>query len=173
MDAPQVTYLPTPDGWVNPLRPDEMEAQERKDYREAVDVFGGLLHGRKWSLEPQPMLSTYDGYLSVSGKNFLVEWKDREQSRHYGTYPLLQSKYNRLMDAEKRTGADGVLYLVLNGGLYTLYRLDRVNLDECIVRPWNIKKYELSDDEHREPQLTIFLPFTLASCEGNYNVVAN
>lgn len=163
-----LSYMPMPPGWVNPLRVSDMERQESKDYRESLEVFDELLSGRMWELTPAPMLCVFDGVLTVGGKKFLVEWKDRRQSEKFDNYPILLSKYDNLMRAQRRERADGVLYLMLNSGKYTLYRLDKVNINACPIRDWYIKKYELSDDTHREPQTAIFLPKSLAVCTGNY-----
>lgn len=147
-----------------------MVAQEKKDFTLGLEAFSRILKGREWNLSPTEIREHYDATLSVSGREFVVELKDRSQSLDYGTYPILKEKYDYLMELDDGS-VDGILYMVFNDvdNSFNLYNLSKINLSDCIVRPWRIRKYQMSEDDHIEEQMTIFLPFKLIACRGYFS----
>lgn len=147
----------------NPVNQQKMIEVENRDFQLAKAVLEQAFKYTTIDFQQSPPLSVYDATLEVDGKKYIVEIKSRDQSVKYGTFPILESKYNNLIAAAERQQC-GCVYIVLNSNGYAyIYDLCAVSLDDCVVRPWHIRRWELSEDNTMAPQMTIFLPIRWAS----------
>lgn len=149
----------------NPVDQQAMAECERRDFGVAESVLRRAFSYADIVFTPAPLHSHYDAVLEVCGVRWLVELKWRDQPLSYGTFPILRRKYWALLTEADAMGC-GCLYVVLNRGYAYVYDLRRIDLRDCIVRPWHIRKYQLSEDDSVEAQMTVFMPFRL--CVGVY-----
>lgn len=143
----------------------EMADIERRDFLDAEKALG-LIYG-DMVMEQAPLHSVYDATLEADGKRYIVEIKSRKQDLKYGTFPILLRKYDSLISACPK-GWEALYVVLHDGGEAYVYNLSRIRVDECKVRPWLIRRWQLSDDHDREWQMTVFLPFEMAFARAPY-----
>lgn len=142
-----------------------MEKVERRDFLCAEKALGLIYEDMV--MKQAPLHSVYDATLEAGGDSYIVEIKSRRQDLKYGTFPILLRKYRALTSA----CPDGwqALYVVLHdSGTAYVYNLSELDPSECDVRPWLIRKWQLSDDHDREWQTTVFLPFDKVTATAPY-----
>lgn len=147
----------------NPVNQAEMLEYERRDFMTAKRVIEDAFSYTTIKFSQEPPHSVHDAVLEAEGKQYIVEIKSRRQSLDYGTFPILLRKHQALL-AEADRRKCGCLYIVLNNGEWAyIYDLRRVRLTDCTVRPWKIRKWQLSENAAMEEQMTVFIPFKFST----------
>ena len=152
----------------------DIELQELKDFQTTIKILNCIFSkdGRQIDYYKQPQGSVYDMKMVINDKyRYHLEIKERQQDMEkYNTLPLSVQKYCNIKDtlSNYKKPAKAIYISLLNHHLFYIFDLEKIDLNNCIIRNWAINDVEYSDAPTIVQVPTIFIPISQAVCKGSF-----